>query len=121
MSSGSPSLRGGGDVLSRRLLSLRADILARGETSYRVFVRPGKFVRCYSFREVVVALSVARKFGSSSCVVSSVSTLGGVSVVRSVTDWLLFPDCPPLPVPSKQKPRSVSSPRCERSESAERS
>ena len=119
MSNAKSSARGSG-FLSARLRSLRADILARGDTFYRVFVTPTRFVRCVSFREVVVALSVARNLGRRVCDVWTMATLHGVTLPRSVTEYILVPGSFPVPSSSKQKSFCFSCLRCERSESAER-
>lgn len=104
------SLRGCGDTLTKRLRDLRADILARGESRWIVWANGFRPFTCRKESEIPRAFSYLRRRGASVATVVERKHYGGCSVcVNKGVDWLLL-----------SEPVLISSPRCERSESAER-
>lgn len=110
--SGSPSLRGCGDTLTRRLDELRADILARGLPTWHLHACGFPPVSTRKAENVPRWFQFFRSRGVSVVHVYETRSLGHYRVwVDKGADWLLLSN--PIVLPSL--------PRCERSESAERS
>lgn len=108
--SGSPSLRGCGDTLTRRLASLRADILARGVREWHVSAMGFPSLHLRRESSVPKAFNMFRRLGASVVHVCETSRIGKYCVhVDKGCDWLLL-----------SEPVLITSLRCERSESAER-
>lgn len=86
-----PSLRGGGDILTRRLASLRADILARGKSTYIVSASGLRPITCPP-RSLSKVFAFLRLRGVSVCNVLERRTLEGLSCFVDSTgvDWLLL-------------------------------
>lgn len=108
--SGSPCLRGCGDTLTRRLASLRADILSRGVREWQVSATGFPSIRLRRQSSIPKAFNVYRRLGASVVHVFETSRIGKYRVhVDKGSDWLLL-----------SEPVLINTPRCERSESAER-